>query len=134
MTSSITVARSTDTPRALVIADGLVCGASGLILLAGAGPIASFLGLDGDAGPRLLGALLLPYAARLVWRAGRRPLTSRVVLSVALANSAWVVASVAILLAGTPGLAVAGRWALGLAAALVGLFAAAQLQTVRRMT
>jgi hypothetical protein len=52
--------------------------------------------------------------------------------AIAVGNTVWVLASLAILLGGTPGLTVAGRWLLTAQAGVVALFATAEALVVRQ--
>jgi hypothetical protein len=79
--------------------DALVSGAAGLLLIAAAGPLAGLLGLPQ---PLLLwaGLLFLPWAAFVGWLGTRPALTPVTVWAVVVLNTVYVVACVAVLLAG----------------------------------
>ena len=133
MAAPMTVRRPTvDLSRTILRADGMLCGASGALLLAGARPISAFLGLDNALSIAVLGALFLPYAAGLVWLAGRPQLPRREVLATAVINTIWVVGSAGILLSGVPALTTGGKWAVAVVADIVALFAAAQFYALWR--
>jgi hypothetical protein len=108
--------------RGSLLADGLVSGAMGLLLLAGGGLLAGLLGLPE---PLLLGAglVLLPFAAAVLWL-GREPLANLAgVKAVIGVNIAWVASSVLILVAGwiaPSGLGIAFVVAQALAVAVLG--------------
>jgi hypothetical protein len=60
VTHSSVYPASTGFARAILRVDGLTCGISGVLLVAGARPISRFLGLDGAVSLVVIGALFLP--------------------------------------------------------------------------
>jgi hypothetical protein len=85
--------------RGSLLADGLVSGAMGLLLLAGGGLAAGLLGLP-EVLLRGAGLVLLPFAAGVLWL-GREPLPNLAgVKAVIGVNIAWVTSSVLLLGAG----------------------------------
>ena len=124
--------RSTLLRRALV-ANALFSGASGALLALGARPVAIFLGLENALFLTITGVLLLLYAAGLLYVA-TRPTVNRAAAWMAVAlDLLWVAASAAILLGGWLPLTTAGRWAVGIVAELVALFALFQYLGLRRL-
>jgi hypothetical protein len=117
--------------RRVLLLDAVVSGACGLLMVLGAGTLGPALELP----PGLLrwaGAALLPFAAAVGVLATRPAVAPRSVLALVAVNAAWVVASVAILLAG-----VVRPNALGVAfvvaqALVVALFAELQYAGLRR--
>ena len=82
--------------RVVLLGDAAAGGATGLLLAAGAGPLAPLLGLPE---PLLRGAglVLLPYAAAVAWL-GARPAPGRgAVRAVVALNLLWVVDSLLLL-------------------------------------
>jgi hypothetical protein len=51
--------------------DGVASGLCGVLLLAGAGPLSSLMGLAGPGIARTVGALFVVYAAALLWNGAR---------------------------------------------------------------
>ncbi|HUG13914.1 MAG TPA: hypothetical protein VMM78_02755 [Thermomicrobiales bacterium] len=85
--------------RRVLLADSLVSGGAGLLLLAAAGPLHDTLGLPA-ALLRVAGVTLLPWCALLIY-AARRPVTPRrVVWSVVGVNLLWVAGSALLLVSG----------------------------------
>ena len=128
---------TTDDPSTLLrralVANALFSGLSGMILALGARPVASFLGLQDAVVLTVAGALLLLYAAGLFYVA-TRPAVNRAAAWLAVAlDLLWVVGSALILLAGWLPLTTAGKWAVGIVAELVFLFALFQLLGLRRL-
>lgn len=82
-----------------MLADGIVSGATGILLALAAGPLADLLGLPALL-LRLAGLSLLPFAALVVYlatRAGVRPRLTRVIVGL---NLLWAVGSLLLLLSG----------------------------------
>lgn len=128
---------TTDHPSTLlrraVVANALFSGLSGVVLALGARPIAPFLGLDNPLILTIIGVLLLLYAAGLLYVATRSTVNRTAAwLAVAL-DLLWVAGSVAILLGGWLPLTTAGKWAVGIIAELVFLFALFQYLGIRRL-
>jgi hypothetical protein len=84
--------------RALVV-DSAACGASGIVLLLGAGPLADLFGLPA-ALLRTVGLLLLPVAVVLLHSAMREPVRRQLVRGIVGLNLLWVVASLLLLASG----------------------------------
>ncbi len=124
----------TDSPRFLrgaLLADGVVSGLSGVVLLALPGTIAAFIGWSSPGILAMLGVALLIYSAALL-RNARRETPERAEAAVAVAlNIAWVVGSLGVITAG--GLTTAGNWAVALVADVVLVFAILQVVGLRRM-
>ena len=82
--------------RRALIADALITGATGALMLAGAGPLHDWLDLP-TALLRWAGLVLIGYAG-LVARAGTRPIIHRgAVKGIIAANLAWAVGCLALL-------------------------------------
>jgi hypothetical protein len=105
---------------------------AGALLVADAGPIATFIGLPAwmliD-----IGALCLVYAALLFLAARRSPIARGHALAFVIADAAWVVASAALLLGGWAPLTTAGVWTILIVADIVAVFAALQYIGWRRL-
>jgi hypothetical protein len=83
--------------RRLLVADGLISGATGLALIAGAGLAEPVFNIPAPL-LRTAGVALLPFAGMVLFFS--RHVTRRRVWTVVLLNVAWVVASVLVLLGG----------------------------------
>ena len=117
--------------RRALLADGVVSGLSGVMLVALSGPIAALLGVRSPGTVAVVGVALLVYAVALLCNARREmPQRGEAAIAVAL-NIAWVVASLAVIAAGW--LSAAGNWAVGLVADVVLIFAILQAVGLRRM-
>ena len=117
--------------RLSLIGDAAASGATGLLLLIGAGVLSGLLGLP-EALMRWAGVALLPYAALILYLGKLDALSSSAVWAVISTNVIWAAASVLLLLMGwiSPN-------GLGLAfvlfqAAVVAGFAEAQFVGLRR--
>lgn len=80
----------------ILLADAAITGVTGLLMLLGAGPLADLLDLP-TALLRSAGLVLLPYVALLLWLATRDSVPDGAVWSVSVANVAWAVACVGLL-------------------------------------
>ena len=84
--------------RALLV-DATASGTMGLVLLLGAGPLESLLGLPTSL-LRPVGLFLIPFAGFLVWLARHADDLHGLIRAVVLGNVLWVVASVGLLVGG----------------------------------
>ncbi len=85
--------------RRALLADALISGATGLLMLIGANVLASLLGLP-EALLRYAGLVLLPYGALVAYVATREQLRRWAVWAVIVANAIWAVDSIILLLSG----------------------------------
>lgn len=83
--------------RPVLLADAAITGATGLLMLLGASPLADLLDLPTGllAGA---GAVLIPYVAILAWLARREAPPREAILGVIVLNLAWAAGCVALLL------------------------------------
>ena len=103
--------------------NGIFTSLCGILLILGAWPLTSFLGLGTPLILIVIGVVLLPYAVSLFFTAARELIDHRSVLIAALLDSAWVLWSVVILLTNWIPLTIGGKWAVGVIAVIVALFA-----------
>lgn len=82
--------------RRALIADAVISGATGLLMLLGAGLLSSMLNVPAEL-LRYAGASLIPFVAFLAFVATRESLPRTSVWTVIALNVAWVAASVALL-------------------------------------
>ncbi len=94
-----TLTRTSPLLRWVLLADAATCAAMGLLLLFGAPWLAQVLMLPPDLS-RFAGATLLPFAALLVYSAGRTPLAPAAIWTVILLNVFWVMGSLLLLVEG----------------------------------
>jgi hypothetical protein len=87
---------STFLSRALLL-DAVATGATALLLLAAAGLLAGVLGLP-EPLLRYAGLLLVPFVALVAWAGTREQAPRHVVRAIIVANAAWLIASVLLLL------------------------------------
>ncbi|RME42815.1 MAG: hypothetical protein D6791_16875 [Chloroflexi bacterium] len=113
-------------------ADGAFCITSGLILLAGATPLASLIGLAEPVALQGLGAILIVYGIVMIRYAASEPANRRLAGVAAALNVIWVLLSVAGLLFGWFPVTTAGRWAIALVAEVVLFYAILQVYALWR--
>jgi hypothetical protein len=118
--------------RRVLAIDAAISGASGLLLLAGAGMLAALLGLP-ESLMRYAGLALIPFAAG-VFLLARQPRLSRgAVLPIVVANLAWALGSVWLVAAGPVEPTTLGLVFVLFQAVVVAGFAELQFVGVRRV-
>ncbi|HSR82297.1 MAG TPA: hypothetical protein VLL28_16105 [Hyphomicrobiaceae bacterium] len=88
--------------RNVLVLDAAASGATGLLLVAGAGVLEDLLGLPVTL-LRDAGLILTPYAAFVAWVGTREPIARRAVWTIIAANALWALASVGLLVSGVVG-------------------------------
>ena len=119
--------------RGALRANAAFSGLSAIVLVGSSGAAASFLGAAEPVEMLSLGVQLGVFAVFLAWLS-RRPAIPRwpVIVVIAL-DLLWVVSSAALLLSPPDPLTVGGRWAIGLVAGAVLVFADLQFFGLRRL-
>ncbi len=121
------------TLRRVLSGNAITSGLFGLLLLVDSGLIARFLGFDSPLALLVVGLVAVTYAALLAFNLSRPSLRRGFVLLTVIGDSAWVLLSVLLLVAGWVPLSLSAKWAIGLAAALVDVFATLQFLEWRKM-
>ena len=85
--------------RRAILADAAASGATGLMMIAGAGLLEGLLGLPA-ALLRGAGIVLLPYVAFVAWVGTRGEISHAAVWTIIAANALWVAASILLLISG----------------------------------
>jgi hypothetical protein len=117
--------------RFALLADAVASGATGLMMVAGAGLLEGLFGLP-TALMRAAGLVLIPYVA-FVAHVGTRATISRPAVQATIAmNVLWVAASVGLLLSGYVAPTMLGYAFVVFQAVVVGVFAELQLIGLRR--
>ena len=106
---------------------------SGLLFIVASEPIASFLGIAVPWVISLLGLGLILYAVWLLMIARRPRLDQREVWIAIGLDAAWVLSSALLLIADLASLTLAGKWAVGIVADLVAIFAVLQCYGLTRL-
>lgn len=115
--------------RRVLLIDGLVSGAAGLVMSAGAGLLAPLLSLP-QALMTFAGVALIPWVIALVALSRMRLMPRAAVRAVVAINLAWVAGSIAVLFIASPSLF---GYAFVIAQAVaVGLFAELQIVALKR--
>ena len=117
--------------RRAVLADAIISGAMALLLAVGAPFLAALLHLP-EALLRESGLCLIVYTALVGWLGSRAAMPAAAVWAVILANAAWVLGSVALLVSGTVSPNWLGDAFVVLQAIVVGVFAELQYIGLRR--
>ena len=85
--------------RNVLALDAIASGATGLLLIVGAGLLEDLLGLP-LALMRAAGLILIPYVAFVAWVAIRETIARSAVWAIIATNAIWAVASVGLLVSG----------------------------------
>jgi hypothetical protein len=118
--------------QSVLTANALFSVVCGMVFVAAARPIAELLGLGVVWPVGFVGVGLLAFAA-VVWRTAQRlPESRREAVVILTMDIAWVVASVAVLLAGWPA-TTAGWWAVAIVGDMVALIAILEYIGLRRL-
>lgn len=118
--------------RRTLQANGIFSSLGGVMLIAGTVPITAFLGLQTPIILIVVGIVSLLYAVSLFLTTARPSIDRRSGMTYAFLDSAWVVASLVILVTGWVSLTIEGKWAVGLVAVIVAIFAELQFIGSRR--
>lgn len=117
--------------RLAVLADGIVSGATGALLVVSSPLTAPLFGLP--AGLLVgAGAFCVAYGAALAWLSRTPALSPSVVRAIVVGNALWVAASVGLLLLGPSSMTGVGMGAVVVQAAVVALLAELQWTGLRR--
>lgn len=117
--------------RRALIADATISGATGLLMLLGAGFLDGLLGVPATL-LRVAGLSLVPFAAALAYLSTRERLSAAAVRTVIAINVAWVVASAALLVSGAIEPRALGYAFIVMQALAVAVFAEVQYVGLRR--
>jgi hypothetical protein len=117
--------------RYALLADAIASGATGLLLIAGAGLLESFTNIP-VALAREAGLVLIPYVAFVVIVGTRENIMRGAVWTIIAANAVWALASVALLVSGWIAPNVLGVIFIAMQAAVVAVFGELQFIGLRR--
>jgi hypothetical protein len=117
--------------RFALLADAAASGATGLMMIAGAGLLDGLLGLP-VALMREAGLLLVPYVAFVAYVGTRETISRPAVQATIAINVLWVAASIGLLMSGYVAPTVLGYAFVIFQAVVVGVFAELQLIGLRR--
>jgi len=111
--------------------DGIASGLCGLLLVVAASPISAVIGLAEPGIARVVGALLVVYAAALLWNGERATVSRAEAVAAVVLNAGWVIGSAVVILAGP--LTLIGNLAVAALAAAVLLFAVLEVVGLTRL-
>lgn len=124
---------STTTLRLVLGANAVFSATSGLFFLVARTPLASFLGVDPIVITELM-LVMFAYAALIAYFITRPVLSRGFVLFTVFGDTAWVLMSIALLTANWLPFSVEAKWAIGITALAVDLFATLQFLGWRKMS
>jgi uncharacterized membrane protein len=111
--------------------DGLASGLCGVLLVVAASPISAVIGLAEPGIARVVGALLVVYAAALLWNGERATVSRAEAVAAVVLNAGWVIGSAVVILAGP--LTLIGNLAVAALAAAVLLFGVLEVVGLTRL-
>src|SRR5215813_5662781 len=85
--------------RRVLLVDALFCAISGIVLVLFAQPIATFVGVNVPGAVLAIGLVLLAVSVFIFITMRARPLSPATVMLIIGGNVAWIVASIALLIA-----------------------------------
>ena len=119
--------------RRALVADAAISGSFGVLLLLAAGLLEGLLGVPATL-LRYAGLVLIPFAGLLVYLAKRDTPSPASIWMVIALNTAWIIASGALLLSGLVGPSALGYAFIIAQAVAVAVFVELQYVGVRRLT
>ncbi len=119
--------------RRILYANAIFSGLSGLIFTFASKSIAAFLGIASSAIILALGIVLMVFADVIYIFAKREEISKGFVLFIIIADSLWVLDSILLLVTNWVPFTVEGKWAIGIIAVIVDLFATLQFFEWRKM-
>ena len=121
------------TIRRILFGNAIFSILSGLLFTVFSTLIANFLGVGTPTIILLIGIGLIGYAVLIYVNASRSEISRSFVLFAILGDSAWVVLSIVLLFTNWVPFTVEGKWAIGVIAAIVDVFATLQFLEWRKM-
>lgn len=125
--------RSSTPIRSILYGNALFSGVSGLLSIFASQPIARAIGIDMPLVILILGIGLVGYAALIYFNASRPQISRSFVLFAVVCDTIWVLLSIILLLTNWIPFSVPGKWAIGILAAIVDVFATLQFFEWRKM-
>lgn len=116
----------------ILLANGVFCSTSGLIFTLATNPLAGFLNTL-PLVMTILGIGLLLYGLFIIYMSMRPVITKSFTLFAVVADSAWVLLSVFLLILPIFNFTVDAKWAIGIVAVVVDVFATLQFMEWRKM-
>jgi hypothetical protein len=111
--------------------DGIASGLCGVLLVVAASSISAVIGLAEPGIAQVVGALLVVYAAALLWNGERATVSRAEAVAAVVLNAGWVIGSAVVILAGP--LTLIGNLAVAALAAAVLLFAVLEVVGLTRL-
>jgi hypothetical protein len=119
--------------RRILVADAVISGATGVLMLAGSGLLEGLLGVPSGL-LRYAGASLLPFAVAVAWLARRDNVSRGGVWAVIAANALWALDSIVVLFTGWVAPTMLGYTFIIFQAVVVAGFAELQYVGLRKAT
>jgi hypothetical protein len=121
------------TLRSALRANGIFSAVSSTLLIVLAQPLSTLTGIRPPVILVIVGLLVLPFAALLLWATSRPTMVRRLAVATIVLDVIWVMASIGILLSGWL-LTTTGKWLIGILALIVADFAIWQSIRLKRVS
>lgn len=122
------------TIRRILLGNAIFSGLSGLLFTFASASVARYLGIEkASLVILLIGLGLVGYAILIYVNASRTEISPSFVLFAVIGDSIWVLLSILLLLTTWVPFTVEGKWAVGIIAAIVDVFATLQFLVWRKM-
>ena len=112
--------------RRILYSNAIFSGVSGLLFIFASNLIAKFIGIDSSPVILVIGIGLVGYAALIYTNTSRPDISRSFVLIAVISDSLWVLLSIILLITGWVPFSVPGKWAVGIVAMMVDVFATLQ--------
>ncbi len=119
--------------RRILLGNAIFSSVSGLLFTFASASVARFIGVDSSSVILLIGIGLAGYAFLIYQNANHSEISKAFVLTAIIADSTWVLLSLVLLLTNWVPFTVEGKWAVGIVAAIVDVFATLQFIEWRKM-
>lgn len=136
MQQAITTNRASDKSgfvRGVLLGNALFSILSGLELTFWSQAVAAYLGAPTPGLFLAIGIVLLLFAADVAWIATQSQIERKAVQAIIALDIAWVIGSIVLLLTGWLPFSIEGKWAVGIVADVVAIFALLQYLGLRRL-
>jgi len=119
--------------RRVLYGNAIFSGVSGLFFVIASHVVAKFIGIGAPLAILIIGIGLTGYAGMIYISASRSEISRSFVLTAVFSDSAWVVLSILLLVTGWVPFSGEGKWAIGIVAMIVDIFATLQFIEWRKM-
>ncbi len=129
----MTIQTNSSLIRRVLYGNAIFSGVSGLFFAIASNVVAKFIGIDAPLAILIIGIGLAGYALLIYTNASRPKISRSFVLTAVFGDSVWVLLSILLLVSGWVQFSGEGKWAVGIVAIIVDVFATLQFIEWRKM-